>query len=323
VGTMPDDALMAAAASGALDTPQGREAEARRLLEDPRARQHLADFAEQWLGIEGVPADVRSGAQYPEFDAALGRSMVDETRAFFTWVMFDGPRRYEDLLLSDTTFVDARLADLYGVSGSGQVTLPPERVGLLGQASVLTATAHSDQSSPILRGLMVRERILCQTFPTPPADVGPVPEIDPTATTRERFAQHTTDLFCASCHEYIDPIGFGLEHFDAIGAYRTHENGLEVDASGVMIGLEGMAEDPEAHPFVGLAELAGVLADSDSARRCFATQAWRFSTGRLDQASDACAISAVDDWMAQADGDLQEALVALVSSPDFVIRSTP
>lgn len=325
-GTMPDGALLEAAADGTLATPAGREAQALRLLEDPRARDHLSDFATQWLGIEWVPDLIKAESVYPAWDEALGEEMVAETRAFFEWVLFDGPRRYEDLLLSEATWADERLLALYGAtapSGETPGTLPPERRGLLGQGSVLAATAHSDQSSPILRGLFVRERLLCQTFATPPANVGPVPEIAADATTRERFAAHTSDPFCASCHDDIDPIGFGLEAFDGIGLHRTEEHGLTIDTTGELSGLEDLRTDQAIHPFDGATQLSEILAGSSSGPRCFATQAWRFAHGRLDSDADQASIDAVEDWLLQADGDLQEALIAIVTSPDFARRSVP
>jgi hypothetical protein len=318
-GTTPDDALLDAAAAGALSSAAGREAEARRLLADPRARDQLATLAAQWLGVEGVPDEVKSASAYPAWTPALGRSMVDETRAFVTWVAFDGPGRYRDLLLSDTTFVDdPALAALYGIDGTGAVRQPAGRVGLLGHASVLTATSHSDQSSPILRGLLVRERLLCQPFPAPPANVGPVPAVDPDATTRERFEQHADDPACVVCHERIDPIGFGLEGFDGVGAARDAENGLPLDLSGQIVDLEG-PDDPARHAFEGQAELAALLADADAARRCFATQLYRYATGGLESEAQTCAIASID--AAAPDGDLVDLLAAVVAAPDFVRRA--
>ena len=322
-GTMPDAALFEAAATGSLSTAAGREAEALRLLADPRARDHLGRFAVQWLGVEGVPDAIKSEGIYPDWDADLGEQMLAETRAFFTWVLFDGPGRYEDLLLSDASWADGRLAELYGATLGSPGTSPPERRGILGHGSVLAATSHSDQSSPILRGLFVRERLLCQHLPVPPADVGPVPEISDDATTRDRFAAHTADPFCASCHDLIDPLGFGLEAFDGIGAHRTEENGQPIDTTGVLLGLEDLAGDGEVHPFDGAVDLAQILAQSRSGPRCATVQAWRFATGRLEEDADACALDAITDQVLAADGDLQEALIVIVTSSDFARRSAP
>src|SRR5690606_9777345 len=137
---------------------------------------------------------------------------------------------------ADYTFANADLAEIYGMSGatgSELVRTPwPDgaRAGLLGHASVLASYAHSDQSSPILRGLFVRQTLLCQSVGSPPPNAGGVPEVDPSATTRERFRQHTDDDFCRSCHQYIDGVGFGFERFDALGRLRETENGHPIDA---------------------------------------------------------------------------------------------
>jgi hypothetical protein len=194
------------------------------------------------------------------------------------------------------------------------VTLPPERVGLLGLAAIQTATSHSDQSSPIRRGLFVRERLLCEALPTPPPNVGPVPAVEPDATTRDRFAQHTADPFCASCHTRIDPVGFGLEGFDEIGRARAEEYGLPIDTTGWVADLDGVDEVP----FDGEPELAAILADSPTVRRCFATEAFRFAAGRLETDAQECSIEAVDR---AAGGDLQQVLIELVRSADFVRRA--
>jgi len=245
---------------------------------------------------------VRSDA-YPGWSQAAGQDMVDATRDFVTWVAFDGSGRFEDLLV---------LEDVQ----------EPERLGVMGQRSVLTATSHSDQTSPIRRGLWVREQLLCQTFPVPPADVGPVPEIDPDATTRERFAQHTEDPFCAGCHELIDPVGFGLEAYDAVGAFRAEENGQPIDTTGELLGLEDLY-DEQAWSFEGLPGLADILAASTSARRCYVTQSWRFATGRLEEPEDACTLGALDASFEAADGDLRELLVQWAASPEVALRRTP
>jgi hypothetical protein len=166
----------------------------------------------------------------------------------------------------------------------------------------------------------VRERLLCQPFPTPPANVGSVPDVDPDATTRERFSQHSEDPACVVCHERIDPIGFGLEGFDGVGAARITENGKPLDLTGVLIDLEG-PDDPDAHPFDGEPALAAILADSTSARRCFATQVYRYATGGLETEAQACAIDAIDAEVAATDGTLVDLLATVAAAPDFVRRA--
>lgn len=319
-GTTPDEALLDAADAGELRTAEQREAAARRLLADPRARAHLQDFAVMWLEIESN--ETASKASWVEDDfPALREDMEAEVRAFFEHVVFDGAGTVDSLLTSRTTFVDADLAELYGLTGvTGQslqeVTLPDgQRGGVLGLGAVLSATSHSDSSSPILRGLFVRERLLCQPLGTPPADVPAIPEIDEDATTRERFEQHTSDPVCASCHQYIDPVGFGFEAYDAVGRYREEEGGKPVDASGDMVDVETMGAGTHA-PFFTLGELGGILAESDAAQTCFTRNVWRFTMGVEEETGDLCAIEALTAQSA----DVQDLLIQLVTSPEFVQR---
>jgi hypothetical protein len=179
--------------------------------------------------------------------------MADETRDFVSSVIFDGGA-FEDLFVADRTAAAPRLRAFYGADDAG---LLPEgrRAGLLAHGSVLATYAHSDQTSPVRRGLFVRTRLLCQTFGVPPANAGGIPEIDPDATTRERFEQHSSDPTCASCHRYIDPVGFGFERFDAMARYRTEEHGLPIDASGVVTSPEALGTDG-LFEFESLPELA-------------------------------------------------------------------
>ncbi|MCB9764060.1 MAG: DUF1592 domain-containing protein [Alphaproteobacteria bacterium] len=322
-GTMPDDALLEAAASGALDSAEGVEVEARRLLADPRARDVIGTFGVQWLGVEGVPAMDRSAALYPDYTDALGADMLEETRRFVETVVFDGGGRWTELMTAETTWVNPRLAALYGLpapeDGWALVATADGRAGVLGQASVLAATAHSDQTSPVRRGLFVRQRLLCQDLGTPPPDAGGVPDVDPNATTRERFDQHTSIESCHYCHQYIDEVGFGFESFDAVGAFRAHDNGLPVDSRGNMNDVEGIGTDTHA-AFDSPAGLGGILATSEAAPTCFTTQVYRFVYGREDAAGEACAITDAHDQFAQADYDIQELLVAVVTDPGFRLR---
>lgn len=314
-GTMPDEELFSAAESGALATPDDIEKQARRLVAAPRSRPIFETFAVQWLGIEKVASISKDAALFPEWSPALQASMLDETRRFVSHVVFDGSGKYEDLLLAESTFVDAPLATFYGVAppaaGSGEVPSPDHRkAGLLGHASVLSAYAYSNQSSPILRGLFVRRNLLCQEFPAPPADAATVPAIDPDATTRERFDQHSSDPVCHTCHQYIDHVGFGFEKFDAIGHFRETENGKPIDASGDMNDVESLGTDTHA-PFDSLRGLGEELAQSHAARACFAKQTYRFTMGRLESADDVCGIDELSAAFEQSGGDIKELWIHL------------
>jgi hypothetical protein len=313
--TMPDAALIDAASKGELETPAQIEAQARRMLADPRARDAIGTFAEQWLGAETVTTVVK---QASDFDAPLRQSMLDETRTLVQSVVFDGSHKIGELFTANYTFVDAKLAGFYGLNGTGKVTYPDgTRAGILGHGSILATTAHSDQSSPILRGLFVRRRLLCQEFPPPPPNAGGIPMVDPNATTRERFAQHTANPFCHSCHQYIDPVGFGFERFDPIGRVRDQEAGKPIDSQGDMNDVEGLGKNTHA-PFASLAELGQTLASSDSAKACVVKQYWRFVRGRIDD--DVCSVQGITKHFSETGGDLQEMIVSVLTSPDFVVR---
>ena len=324
-GSMPDQALFDAAGAGQLDTPSGIDAEARRLLADPRSREAVGDFASQWLGAEEVITADKDLVLFPELTSDLRSAMVDETRRFFANVVFDSSHQYDELLRADYTFVNAPLASLYGIAGvSGgalrlQKYVDSSRSGLLGHAAMLGVYARSDQTSPIKRGLFVRRRLLCQDLPPPPANVPPVPAVDPTATTRERFRQHTSVPGCASCHQFIDGIGFGFEHFDAIGKFRQLDNGQPIDAAGDMNDIEGLHTNTSA-PFGTLAELANVLSNSAAAKNCLATQYFRFSRGAFENDQSACALGQIQSRFRSSGYDLRELMIGVTQASDFILR---
>jgi hypothetical protein len=323
-GAGPDDALLAAAAAGELDTAEGRVRAAERLLADPRARTQVGDFAVEWLGIGGILEAEKRAELFPGFDAAVRAAALAETRRLVEDVVFDAQGGLPALYTADHTFVDARLAAYYGLEAPaggavGRVPYRGRRAGVLSHASVLATYAHSDQTSPVKRGVFVRQRVLCQKFGVPPANAGGVPEVDPGATTRERFSQHSDDPVCRSCHRFIDGLGFGFERFDAAGAYREVENGQPVDPSGVLEDLEGFGAGTRAE-FGTLPELAALLADSRAARRCFVTQYWRFGHGRLERPADACAIDGLLADFVDGGLDVRALMLALVRTDAFVLR---
>jgi hypothetical protein len=324
-GSMPDNALFDAAATGQLDTPAGIERQARRLLADPRSRETVGAFAAQWLGVEEILVADKDPSLFPSLTPSLRASMVEETRRFVTNVVFDSSHAYSELLRADYTFVNAELASLYGMAGVTGSALQKQkyadgyRTGLLAQASVLGTYARSDQTSPIKRGLFVRRRLLCQDLPPPPADVPPVPAVDPSASTRERFRQHTAVAGCASCHRYIDGIGFGFERFDAIGMQRADDNGHPIDSSGDMNDVEGIATNTSAS-YADIRALADILVASNAANNCLATQYYRFARGAFENEQSTCALEQIQARFRDRGYDLQELLIALTQTNDFVTR---
>ncbi len=319
--TMPDDALFAAASAGELETDEGLELQIERMLEDPRAETAIANFHLQWLGVDELELLEKSPAVHPEFDPALARAMREDTASFSNWIIAQGDGRLETLLTGAFTFTeDPALLELYGVERPAghqpgdPIALPAvERAGVLTQPGVLAAHSHADQSSPVYRGKLVRENILCQPLPAPPPDVDNVPpEIEPGATTRERLEQHKEDPTCAACHELIDGVGFGFEHYDATGAYRVEDNGLPVDASGEMVGTEQINGE-----FDGAIELVTRLPEAAEVRECMARQWFRYSLGRMDTAEDSCTMERLSEAFADSDYDIRVLIHEIVLSDAF------
>ena len=312
----PDLALLSAAAAGQLSEPAQLAEQARRLLEDPRSRRTMERFAAQWLGAERILTVDKHPDRFGALDAQLRQSMLEETQRFFSHAVFEAG--FEALFLADYTFADERLASFYGLSSQGRVELGSERVGLLTQGALLGAFAYSDQTSPVHRGLFVRERLLCQPLGVPPPGAGGIPEVESGATGRERFSQHSSDPTCAACHRLIDDVGFGFEQFDAIGRYRDSEAGRPIDHSGIIRDLEGPGSQTE-QAFSTPRELAELLAGSESAKRCFSTQLYRYARGALEADGDGCSLLQLQQQLLQSD-DLSALLVAVTQTPAFRYR---
>lgn len=323
--TTPDETLLDAAAQGKLTTSDDVAREARRMLADPRARAAMRTFATQWLGIERLSTVDKAPAQFPSFTPELRASMAAETPAFFEHVVFDGTGRFDELFTAPYSFVDAPLARHYGMEAPvmrEQRAVPAVRAaGLLGHASVLSSYAHSDQSSPVKRGVFVREQLLCQDFPTPPANAGGVPKVDPAATTRERFRQHSADPSCRACHQYIDEVGFGFEGFDAVGAARSLENGKAIDTTGALKDVEEFGAGTTTN-FTSLPQLAAQLAQSQRAKSCFATMVFRQTRGRREREAEHCTVEALSSGFQNSGGDVRELFVQALADERFLTRSS-
>ena len=323
-GTSPDNDLLDAAARGNLDSTEGLATHAGRLLDDPRAGTRFGVFATAWLGVDAVPTMSRNPDLFPGYSAELGQAMVDEVAERAATIALEGDGGLRALLTGRETLVTPELAELYGIdapsAGWAPATVPADRPGVLGSPALLTATAHSDQTSPVRRGLFVRERILCQDLGTPPAEAGGVPDVDPDATTRDRFEQHSSDPACSVCHQYIDPVGFGFEHFDSIGAWRDMDGIQPIDASGELLGVDGIGRT-DTHTFYGLDGLAPMLANSDAASACFVEMSWRSALGQPPEQAP-CAVDELTERF-DADRPIRDLLLTLVAAEAFVLRSEP
>lgn len=322
-GSMPDQALLDAAAAGGLATPEDVEAHARRMLDDPKARRMVEHFHEQWLGTIRLATLEKDTAVFPAWSPELSAKQVQEALAFVDHVFFTGEGTLDELLTAPYTFVDAELAEFYGLpvpAGAGlqrtEAAGGVELSGILTLGGVLSAYALADTTDPIKRGLFVREHLLCQIPPPPPDVIPELPPVDPDATTRERFEQHRADPVCAACHAMFDPIGFGFEHYDAVGRWRTTENGLPIDASGELTAADVAGE------FVGVRELGTKLAASEDVAACMTRQWFRFAYGRLEsQDLDACNMDTLAATFSESGHDLRELLVALTQTDAFLFRT--
>jgi hypothetical protein len=338
--TMPDETLFAAAERGELRTIEGREAMARRMLENgPRARQALDQFFEEWLRFDRVINAVK-GRRFPEFTPELAAAMAEETRTLLHHLVWND-RNFMEALTADYSFLTSELATLYDVTQpEGQfemVRFPGEskRAGLLGQGTFLASTAGPTDTSPTARGIFVRERLLCQHVPPPPPGVIttlPDPLVDqPPKGRRQLMNEHVENPTCASCHRLMDPIGFGFEHFDAVGKWREQElidmprragetgDGrggrppvpVEINAQGEIAGLPNST-------FSGAKELGAILAASPVCQECIVRQMFRYSYGRLETSADEKTIRGLFARFKESGFRFKNLLVALVQSPEFL-----
>jgi hypothetical protein len=242
--SIPDDELLDLADRGKLSEPTVLEAQVRRMLADPKASALVDNFAAQWLYLRNLNSFVPNSVGFPDFDDNLRQGFLTETKLFFGSIV-DEDRNVLDLMTADYTFLNERVAKHYGVPGVygtrfRRVKLEDERRwGLLGKGSVLMVSSHTDRTSPVVRGKWVLENLLGTPPPAPPPDVPPLKDVsDPNLTMRERLEAHRQNAVCASCHALMDPIGFSLENFNAVGAWRDREAGIDsplIDASGRLV----------------------------------------------------------------------------------------
>ena len=316
--SMPDEELFALAAKGELRKPGLLEAQVKRMLRDPKAKALSENFAGQWLQLRNIRTLAPDKGYFPGWDEGLRDGMIREAEAFFEHVV-KNDRGVLEFLDADYAFVNDRMAKHYGLTGvTGpqfrEVKLPDNRRGgVITMASTLTVTSNPTRTSPVKRGKWILENIL-GTPPPPPAP--DVPELPPTGqlkgTLRQQMEQHRANPSCATCHNKLDPLGFGLENFDGIGTWRDKDNKQPIDPSGVL---------PDGAKFSGPGELRKVLVGkSELFRRCLAEKLLTFGLGRGLEYYDKCAL---DDIVraTQADNNRFSALVlAVVKSDPFQKR---
>jgi hypothetical protein len=318
--SLPDDMLSQAASAGALATREGIAKELERLLAHSKGKLALQKFLEGLLHLEKVAGLVKDKTLFPEWqNTALRSALTAQAQRFLSYVLDEQDGSLAALLTSPTVFVNRELGSFYGVTGGDSFTpMRPstgEASGILSLPALLAIEAKTNESSPIYRGRFVRERLLCEQLPAPPANIPKPPEVQAGVSTRERLRQHEEDLSCSGCHQRLDPVGFGFESFDAIGRYRTDDGGKPVDARGELIG----SEDADGR-FEGVAELGERLAASTQVEACMARQWFRFALSRFEQKADACAVAQLREAFAAEDSSLHALPAAIIESDAFMYR---
>lgn len=319
-GSMPDDQLLVAAGAGQLDTAAGVQTAARRLLADPKAKETVARFFNDWLALDNLGSRSKDLTAYPKYTADVQQAMLDETSTFVENVAFGGDGRLTTLLSAPYSFVNSTVAPLYGAqvaSTTPQKTDldPAQRAGFLTHASFLALTGAPSGSNPVLRGKAVYTKLLCNVLPPPPANVPPPKPASAGGTTRQRFVEHDQNACAKACHAAMDPIGFAFENYDGIGQYRTMDNGQPVDATGSLM-LDGTMQS-----FNDAVGLAGLLAKSSDVRTCFAGEWSRFALARMDTDADAASLQATAKAFSADTATVQDLMAAVAAMRSFRFRS--
>jgi len=311
-GTMPDDELFALARTGELAEPEMIAAQAERLLDDPRGQTHVREFVQQYLGTKEFLAFFKDEGVFPDYTPAIREAMVAEEQALIEKA-FLGGGSWTDLFVGDPSLADPTLLAFYGDNGE-------ERGTLLTLGTVLASHALQQESSPVRRGLFVRRDVLCQPLAPPPSDLqinNPPPSV--TESTRERFEQHSQSAICASCHRSIDGLGFMLERYDGVGRFRTEDNGIPIDESGLFARVGD--EIDATKTLSGPSELLDTLETNETAQRCLARRYFHFARGfTAREGISECAIEGVEEEFLREGTDLRALLLSIATERSFVMR---
>ncbi len=319
--SMPDDELMECAAKGTLRKPAVLAAEVRRMLKNPKSAALAENFGGQWLEFRALESLEPDRDLYPEFDEYLRISMEKETEMFIESIMHED-RSILDFLDGKYTFVNERLAKFYNIPGVKgpefrRVDLSgnPQRGGVLGQASVLAVSSYATRTSPVLRGKWILENIINDPPPPPPPGVPnlDVAEVGTSVSLRQQMEKHRSNAICASCHQRMDPLGFGLENYNAIGEWRSHDGKFEIDSSGLL---------PDGSSFKGPEGLKHVLAgDPDTFARCITEKLLTYALGRGLERYDRPTVQSIVRQLSANQYRFSSLVLAIVNSMPFQMQN--
>lgn len=316
--SMPDDELIQAAKDGKLADENEIAAQVERMLADPRSDAIIDNFAGEWLYTRALADHLPDYNAFPDFDPALGAAMRDESRMFFSEFLH-GDRGIGEMLSSDFTFVNDRLAKHYALDDAAagadfiRVDLKTDqRGGLLTQAAWLTVTSYPARTSPVKRGKWILGQLLCSEPPPPPPGVeGLKPEPMQTGSLRQRMEEHRKDPKCAGCHSTMDPLGFSLENYDGVGAFRSMDGTFPVDAAG---------ELPDGTKFVGAQEMAKLIQADPRYGRCVTEKLFTYALGRAPAKTDKLFLDHIEGEFGTHGSKLKELIRLIATSEPFRMR---
>lgn len=317
--SLPDQAILDAAAAGTLDTADGIRSAVGRMLDAPAGREAASAFAEEFMRLDRIATQAKDPAQYPEYAPALQVAMARDIRDTWAAVTFDDQSSLLDVFATPKVVVNRELATLYGIDATGLTSstfearsLPADgqRLGVLSKAGFLSEFANQKEGSPTLRGRWMREQLLCTPIDPPPPNVNTmlpdVPE-DMPMTKRERLALHRQSKACAGCHDYMDPLGLPLESFDAIGRFRTLDNGLPVDPSGNFDDV----------PVQDSRELSKAISTDPAVAQCLVRKYYAYATGHAERDVDGSVLNTLAASFMDSGYQLRELVVAIATHDAF------
>ena len=332
-GSTPDDELLGAARNQQVRTKQQFKAQAERLLATEKGKNQMARFAIEWWDAGTELIGAKNNNIYTGYSPEVSEAMVQEMEAFFKHVTFDSSGKFQELYTADYTMLNDTLGRFYGIgSGLGaSFTKVPnnQRGGILMMGGIMASNASTEETSPVKRGVFVREQLMCDPLPPFPRDVAiPNPDLDPTKPMRQRFEEHSVNPDCQSCHKYFDDIGFTLENFDASGKYREREkmydwatfdilDELDILTQGKVINVDG--GDDERY-FADRWEFSEMMANADSTKSCMTTQYYRYVAGYTLEEADNCAIENLNKTFADSEFDIQSLLIGITQLDSFSVR---
>lgn len=321
--TAPDAELRKAAEDGSILDDKVMAAQAQRLMSSDRAKAGVNSFSDAYLAYSNVSNISKNADRFKDFTSEVRVAMNSEARDTFDYWLRKKNLKFKDIFSAQQSVGDDNLASFYGAQttqADNQKVIDftgSQRQGVLGFGAILALLATADESHPIKRGIYIREHLLCETMaPTPPGLVIAIPPIKAGMTTRERFAIHTSNAACSSCHNLIDGVGFGMEDFDGVGRFREKDEDKAVDDSGVFVGLDGKDQK-----FNGVQGMSDLLKNSDRAKRCFVLQVFRQAAGRFENKADVCGIRNIADDFIKSDKSLTDVFLNVITNPVYHERA--